>query len=116
MARAELLMADSGTPQPLTGWQRTHVLAAAEYLREILLRTPADVKARAVYDGLLDLLEPSRHVARQATNTSGAGDDFEVRAEKDRRSGRDRRVENVGAPGGVERRRRERRSSERRRP
>jgi hypothetical protein len=100
----------------LTGWQRTHVLAAAEYLREILLRTPGDAKARAVYDGLLDLLEPARRVARQASDApDGDPVEFELRAETDRRSGKDRRRANLGPPGAVERRQRERRSAERRR-
>jgi hypothetical protein len=96
----------------LTGWQRTHVLAAAEYVREILLRTPGDAKARAVYDGLLDLLEPARRVAREASSELGG---FEVRAEKDRRSGADRRRASLDPPAGVERRRQERRRAERRR-
>ena len=108
-------MPNPATPQLLTGWQRTHVLAAAEYLREILLRTPADVKARAVYDGLLDVLEPERRTAREE-DASGEDAGFELRAERDRRSGADRRQTNLGAPGGVERRRRERRRAERRRP
>lgn len=108
-------MDNSVTPQPLIGWQRTHVLAAAEYVREILLRTPADTKARAVYDGLLDLLEPARRIARQGSDTSGEDGGFEVRAEQDRRSGTDRRLVSLEPPAGVERRRRERRSAERRR-
>jgi hypothetical protein len=109
-------MRNPAKPQLLSGWQRTHVLAAAEYLREILLRTPGDAKARAVYDGLLDVLEPERRTARQEADTSGEGGGFELRAEKDRRSGAERRMTNLGAPGGVDRRRRERRRAERRRP
>ena len=108
-------MSDSAVPRPLTGWQRTHVLAAAEYVREILLRTPGDVKARAVYDGLLDLLEPARRLARKRLDTSSELDAFEVRADKDRRSGTERRRASLGPPAGVERRQRERRRSERRR-
>jgi hypothetical protein len=98
----------------LTGWQRTHVLAAAEYIREILFRTPGDQKARAVYDGLLDLLEPARRAAREGPDTSSERDGFKVRADNDRRSGIDRRVTSLGAPAGVERRQRERRRAERR--
>jgi hypothetical protein len=100
----------------LTGWQRTHVLAAAEYVREILLRAPGDAKARAVYDGLLDLLEPARRLARPGSDAAGEVGQFEVRADKDRRSGFDRRRVNTGPPTGVERRQRERRRSDRRRP
>ncbi|HEV8318120.1 MAG TPA: hypothetical protein VGQ10_11950 [Vicinamibacterales bacterium] len=108
-------MGDSAVPRPLTGWQRTHVLAAAEYMREILLRTPGDAKARAVYDGLLDLLEPTRRGAREGSDSSGGPAAFELRADKDRRSGTDRRRANAGPPAGVERRRRERRVADRRR-
>ncbi len=58
-------MADSGSTRPLTGWQRANVLAAAQYIRELLLKTPTDAKGRAIYDGLLEVLEPARRVARQ---------------------------------------------------
>jgi hypothetical protein len=109
-------MSDAPIPRPLTGWQRTHVLAAAEYVREILLRAPGDAKARAVYDGLLDLLEPARRIARRESKVPGEPGGFEVRAEKDRRSGHDRRRANSGPPAGVERRQRERRRADRRRP
>ena len=107
-------MSDSAASGTLTGWQRTHVLAAAEYIREILFRTPGDAKARAVYDGLLDLLEPSRRATRRGPDTSTEGEEFEIRAEKDRRSGIERRRAAHGPPAGVERRQRERRRAERR--
>jgi hypothetical protein len=84
-------------------------------MREILLRTPGDAKARAVYDGLLDLLEPARRGAREGSDSSGGPAAFELRADKDRRSGTDRRRANAGPPAGVERRRRERRVADRRR-
>jgi hypothetical protein len=108
-------MSDSAASGSLTGWQRTHVLAAAEYIREILFRTPGDTKARAVYDGLLDLLEPSRRAARPGADTSTKDGEFEIRAEKDRRSGVERRRAAHGPPAGIERRQRERRRAERRR-
>ena len=45
---------------PLQGWQRTNVVAAANCLREQLARAPGDPKLLAAYEGLLDLLDPSR--------------------------------------------------------
>ena len=110
-------MAGSGMT-PLSGWQRASILAAAEYLREILRRAPADPKAQMVYDGLLEVLEPSRRVVRQQREMSAARSVVPVREQRkggDRRAGRDRRTADPGPPTGVERRKRERRTGERRR-
>ena len=65
-------MGESGiyrTPA-LQGWQRTNVVAAANILREQIARTPEDPKLRAAYEGLLDLLDPSRLLARITRATS----------------------------------------------
>ena len=111
-------MGDSGIMRPLTGWQRANVLAAAQYVRELLLKMPADAKGRAVYDGLLEVLEPTRRVARQqremADAAKAAARIREQRSGKDRRSAERRKV-NLGAPAAGERRRGERRSGRDRR-
>jgi hypothetical protein len=111
-------MGDPGILRPLTGWQRANVLAAAQYVRELLLKTPADAKGRAVYEGLLEVLEPTRRVARQQREMAEAAKAAvrirELRSGRERR-GSERRKANVGAPSGGERRRGERRSGRDRR-
>lgn len=113
-------MSDSGIMKPLTGWQRANVLAAAQYIRDTILRTPDDQKARAVYDGLLEVLEPARRIVRQQREMADAAKAAvriqEKRTGKDRRgAGSDRRRVNLGAPSGVERRKGDRRSGRDRR-
>jgi hypothetical protein len=111
-------MGDTGINRPLTGWQRANVLAAAQYVRELLLKAPNDLKGRAVYDGLLEVLEPTRRLARQqremAEAAKGAVRIREQRSGKDRRAA-DRRKVNLGPPSGEERRQGERRSGRDRR-
>lgn len=111
-------MSDSGIMRPLTGWQRANVLAAAQYIRELLLKTPADAKGRAVYDGLLEVLEPARRVSRQqremAESAKAAARIREQRSGRERRAA-DRRKVSLGPPASGERRRGERRSGRDRR-
>ena len=116
-------MAESGiyrTPA-LQGWQRTNVVAAANCLREHIARTPEDTKLRAAYDGLLELLDPSRMLARKQRQMAEAARQAAtaVRNERrtmERRSSADRRRANAGPSSGVERRKAERRmGSDRRR-
>ncbi|HEX6972942.1 MAG TPA: hypothetical protein VF147_00990 [Vicinamibacterales bacterium] len=76
-------------------WQRANVMAAAGYLREILAREPHNARVKALYDGLLEVIEPNRRVLRQQR---------ELLAAKDRRAGRDRRQFGLGPPAGLERR------------
>ena len=48
-------------------WQRANVQAAANYLRErIAAGAPGseDVRSKAIYEGLLDVLDPARRTAR----------------------------------------------------
>jgi hypothetical protein len=102
----------------MAGWQRANVLAAAQYLREVVARRPDDVKAQAVYDGLLEVLEPARRTIRQQRELSEAARASVMSREKRsgierRRSGR-RRV-NLGSPSGGERRKSERRTGRDRR-
>ena len=113
-------MAGSGRVPPLTGWQRANVLAAAEYMRDVLQRSPNDAKARLVYEGLLEALDPAKRALRMQRELSAARANVPVRERRttsDRRSGQDRRRVNLGPPHGVERRKSERRvGRDRRKP
>jgi len=115
-------MADAGmyrTPA-LQGWQRTNVIAAANCLREQISRAPEDVKLRAAYEGLLDLLDPSRLLARKQREQAEAARHAAAALKAERRTNErraaDRRKANHGPPAsGVERRKADRRTAERRR-
>ena len=113
-------MAESGiyrTPA-LQGWQRTNVVAAANCLREQISRTPDDQKLRGAYEGLLDLLDPSRLLARKQREQADAARHAATAIRNERRAAErraaERRKASVGPPDGVERRRAERRTKERR--
>jgi len=107
-----------GSPTPMSGWQRANVLAAAQYLRDIVSRSPGDVKAQAVYQGLLEVLEPARRTLRQQRELSEAARSSVTMREKrtgmERRRS-DRRRVNLGSPTGTERRKTERRAGQDRR-
>jgi len=116
-------MAESGiyrTPA-LQGWQRTNVVAAANCLREQIARTPDDSKLRAAYEGLLDLLDPSRLLARKQRQMADAARQAasalkNERRTTERRAGAERRRMNLGPPPpGVERRKGDRRTGDDRR-
>jgi hypothetical protein len=101
----------------MAGWQRANVLAAAQYLREVVARRPDDVKAQAAYEGLLEVLEPARRTMRQQKELSEVARSSVMSREK--RSGverrrSDRRRVSLGPPGGAERRKAERRGRDRR--
>jgi hypothetical protein len=111
-------MAESGiyrTPA-LQGWQRANVVAAANCLREQIARSPQDAKLRAAYEGLLDLLDPSRILARRQRELADAARQAATAVKNERRTSErrkaDRRNADLGPPSppGVERRRGERRS------
>ncbi len=113
-------MADSGmyrTPA-LQGWQRTNVVAAANCLREQISRAPDDAKLRGAYEGLLDLLDPSRLLARKQRAMADAARHAATAIKNERRAterrAADRRQASLGPPRGFERRRGERRSKDRR--
>jgi hypothetical protein len=96
----------------LSGWQRARIVSAAEYVRDLARRAPGDDRARAVYEGLLEVLEPSRRMARQYRERHPASI---MGSMWDKRSGYDRRVtDRRQADGGpavpAERRRAQRRS------
>jgi hypothetical protein len=101
----------------MSGWQRANVLAAAQYLRDVVARRPDDGKAHAVYEGLLEVLEPARRTIRQQRELSEAARLSVMSREKrtgiDRRRD-DRRRVHLGSPGG-ERRKGQRRAGRERR-
>jgi hypothetical protein len=99
----------------LQGWQRTNVIAAANCLREQLARKPGDPKLLAAYEGLLDLLDPSRLLVRKQREMAEAARQAATAIRNERRTqdrrAADRRKVNVGPPApGTERRRGERRT------
>jgi hypothetical protein len=106
-----------GSSTLMSGWQRANVLAAAQYLRDIVARRPDDSKGHAVYEGLLEVLEPARRTIRQQRELSEAARLSVMSREKrtgiDRRR-TDRRRVNRGSPAG-ERRKGERRTARERR-
>ncbi len=87
-------------------WQRANIAAATAYLREVLARDPDNARVKALYEGLLDVVEPTRRVLRQqrelATATTHAQQERRRLAER-RRAG-ERRQRALGAPQGGERR------------
>lgn len=91
-------------------WQRANVQAAAHYLRERISAGALgsdDARSKAVYQGLLDVLDPARRTARvQRESAADAKSAVTVQAARERRSqaSRERRRANLGPPSGVERR------------
>jgi hypothetical protein len=92
-------------------WQRTHIQAAAAYLREQMAAGAVDARTKAVYEGLLEVLDPTRRAGRlQRENAEAATAAVAGQAERDRRNHVDRRgynnrrLVNLGPPR-VERRR-----------
>ena len=102
-------------------WQRQAVMAAAAFLRE-RFEGVSDDKAKAVHDALLEVVDPKRRGVRlqremsKTVEAAPAGTRTERRRRaRDRRTGWDRRVLDVGSPTGVERRSCERRARSERR-
>lgn len=92
-------------------WQRQAVLAAAALLRERFGTSPDDTKAKAVHDGLLEVVEPQRRALRlqREMSKASAGNGAGPRGERrhtgvERRRSADRRQVNIGPPMGIERR------------
>jgi hypothetical protein len=100
-------------------WQRANIQAAASYLREVIAKG-ADARAKLVYEGLLDVLDPARRTARLQRERAAVAASVPVpparerRATHERRSA-ERRKADVGSPTGLDRRQRERRSGRDRR-
>jgi hypothetical protein len=100
-------------------WQRANIQLAATYLREVIAKG-ADPRAKAAYEGLLDVLDPSRRTARLQRERAAAAAAVPVQAARERRARHDRRTSerravNLGSPTGVERRQSERRTGRDRR-
>jgi hypothetical protein len=96
-------------------WQRANIQAAASYLREVMARTPADSRLKLVYEGLLDVLDPSRRTARLQRERAATAATVPVQASRERRATHERRLAdrrkvNSGSPTGVERRQNRRRT------
>lgn len=85
-------------------WQRANIMSAANYFREALARSPGDLQVKALYEGLLEVLDPSRRTQRHQREAIGTTMPVVARRDGDRRSGRDRRHVDVGPPDGIERR------------
>ena len=91
-------------------WQRTNIQAAAAYLRERIAAGATDAKTKAIYEGLLEVLDPARRVARQKREElSATRNAVPVAASRERRSHAerrriDRRKADTGSPTGIDRR------------
>ena len=100
-------------------WQRANTQAAAGYLAEAVSNNPTDQRARAIYEGLLDLLDPTRRVIRlqreMATAAKAAATVHRKRANRERRAASDRRTLKLASPTGAERRKTTRRAGRDRR-
>jgi len=95
-------------PGALQAWQRANLVAAINYISEIIGRSPADVRAKVVYEGLLEVLDPSRRAMRAQREMADAARTAALSAKNERRQGERRRVErrmaNLSLSHGVERR------------
>ena len=93
-----------------SNWQRANIQAAATYLRERILSGVSDPKTKAIYEGLLEVLDPTRRATRlQREAASAAKAAVTVKAARERRGGdrraaTDRRRVSLGNPTGEERR------------
>jgi hypothetical protein len=93
----------------LMNWQRANTQAAAGYLREAFTRNPTDARVRAIYEGLLDVLEPTRRAVRLQREMASAAKaaatiQRERRQARERRKATERRTADLGSPSGAERR------------
>ena len=110
-------MSDSGIFRlPLNTWQRGNVAAAAAYLREVMTADPGNARAKALYEGLLDVLDPTRRATRQQRELSRptGSDRVAERRSNDRRTGVERRQKDLRIPEILDRRKAERRGRDRR--
>lgn len=105
-------------------WQRANIMAAASYMRERLAAAPHDRRLQTLYEGLLEVLDPSRRAVRGRraapavpleADTRVAVKAASGRRTAERRSNADRRRVSLGPPELLERRTgRERRARDRR--
>ena len=92
-------------------WQRATIQAAASYMRQRISEGATDPKTKAIYEGLLEVLDPPRRATRLQREMAAAAKAAvmvkaaaERRAADERRRREDRRRVNLGSPTGVERR------------
>jgi len=100
-------------------WQRANIQLAASYLREVIAKG-ADPRAKAAYEGLLDVLDPARRTVRLQRERAAIAAAVPVQAARERRATHerrrnDRRKADVGSPTGVDRRQANRRTGRDRR-
>ncbi len=94
-------------------WRRVRVLASAEYFHDLILGGAGDERAHAIYEGLLDVLDPDRRSMREAQRKARDGGSAHPnrRSGSDRRKAAPRRARNVGRASGERRAGRVRRST-----
>lgn len=90
-------------------WQQAHIHAAATYLREKIAAGTSDARTRSVYEGLLEVLDPSRRATRMRRELAESTKVVPVLSVRDRRApterrAQDRRRVDLGLPDGSERR------------
>ena len=92
-------------------WQQANIQAAAAYMRERIAGGATDPKTIAVYEGLIEVLDPPRRATRLQRESAIAAkaavavqSERDRRARNERRAPRDRRRASAGALQGVERR------------
>jgi hypothetical protein len=100
-------------------WQRDSIQAAAGYLRERIAAGDDTPRTRTIYEGLLEVMDPTRRTTRvqreMATAAKAAAAAIKAERRARERRAAERRKVNLGGPNGVERRRTERRSGRDRR-
>src|SRR5204862_5165338 len=101
-------------------WERSSIEGAAAYLREMIETGANDVRTQSVYQGLMAVLDPTRHATRiqRAASADAAAimnAAHDRRVSIDRRGHNDRRLINFGPAAGGEHRGRDRRSGSDRR-
>ena len=91
-------------------WERSAIEAAAAYLREMIEAGANDPRTQSVYDGLLDVLDPTRHATRiqRAAAADAAAAIMhgmrDRRSRVERRGHTERRLINLGPGAAGERR------------
>jgi hypothetical protein len=115
-------MRDAVQLDAMNPWQRATIQAAASYLRERIAQGATDARTKALYEGLLEVLDPARRSVRLQRELAGAAKAAvtvqtarERRTTADRRRHEDRRKVSLGRPDGIERRRSDRRADRTRR-
>lgn len=88
-------------------WQRANIMAAANYLREQLSQTD-DPRVKSLYEGLLEVLDPSRRtvrVQRELAALTVATTPVKMERRRSDRRNAERRAASLGPPAGMAERR-----------